>query len=201
MNSNKQDHLACRRLQSQSQTSWADAQKILTALQTTATANCNAVKELEKTQASQAKVCALNGAEAYSFYNARLKQYFTDLNQKWTALTAGCTKSTADTTAQDTKVKALLATLTSKTSECDKKQVQLDQAACELTASAKGSCTDADTCYTSKVADYNEVVKAARVQEIRMQSEWEALMRMQCLANAFGQPDTAKSAAIQAHDC
>ncbi|CAK9077694.1 unnamed protein product [Durusdinium trenchii] len=79
---------------------------------------------------------------------------------------------------------------------CDEKQKAMEEKACQLHKTY--TCALFGECYTEKVELYDGIVTLAKESEEALQSEWQAVLRIECLVKALGMEDSEVDAGITA---
>lgn len=188
-------HAQCRRAQAQlaaeSQACETDAASARTVMQSA----CSSFTDFQNTAAA---TCSKSGGENYLDYATRLQKFFAEQILAYGQRKKACDDATASSTAKQQQCAKQKTDLAARVSLCNQLQDQMDSFSCNLAQQAKDMCGSNDNCYASTLAAYQNQVRTVRPQEAGIKTEFEAVLRLQCLTETFARADEDRAGAITA---
>lgn len=192
-------HTSCRAQQAEAANKVDDCKKDLDTSRALQTATCTAFTDMEKLKVTDPSSCPASANENYGQMATRLGKYFTAQAQAYQDRKKACDDATAAAMRQANTCRDLQGGLDSKKATCDQAQETMDSASCSIVTATKAACSQGDNCYSDATTAFNNAVSSAKKVEAGLKTEWEAILRLECLIGVFAVDDDSRAGAIS--DC
>ena len=167
--------------------------------QNLANSECGAFQQFIKTEvATASSSCKLSStADSFGLDAKRIVSYYSAVQTQWATLQTKCTNATTDLTTATAKCNTKQQTVSTLNVQCPQSALAADQAKCAAWRSGANTCQTLDTCFDQATQSFSQAVAAAKIQELGLKGEYEALLRLKCLTGVFTQNDTSKAESIK----
>lgn len=165
-------HMTCRTQQS------ALAASVVSC--TSALPGCSSLNQLNQQLTNTSltsSACTPTTSDDLNAFATRMAAYWTSEAARWTNFQTLCSSSPQCQGPQNQ--------LNQQQQACNAIQNQMDATSCQLAQVSQAGCNSINSCYQTAVCNYTSAMSAAKNGVVSLQSQYEAMLRLSCIANAF----------------
>jgi len=185
LNEKKATHDECRGQEAQSRTELDSCQSIEANVETAANMACKTVQTLESQPNFGADTCEPVVAETYGQWLDRNEAYFKTKRQEYLQAKESCNSATANVESRTEECNVIKQAHTSKRTECNLFQSDLERATCSIGAMASSACAAYSECYSRSLTKFHQDIKVLQEQAESLQVQWKSLMRLECMVGVL----------------
>jgi hypothetical protein len=182
-----EDHKQCRQRQKAAVEAWKQIKDSLPTFQAAYQAAESAFQTVQELK-SASEECRFTASTIPSYYFEMIN-HWEKKNKTYVEKRDAMSRSKTKAEEEEKKLEEAAANVTSITEDCNELQSTLESESCQVWEDYRTGCRLYDECYDKEKVTADEVISNLASVEANLQSQWHALLRIECYLDAIVQPD------------